>query len=334
MSKESLAWFHTLPNLRHSEYAVLHYLCRCHHKDCKDNFCFPSVTTIAKKVGRCVRTVQRTIRKLEEKNLIHRSSRAVNGRQTSNLYELNLNNKASFSLVKKRTEVFSRNKNVMGTPTKCHPLHLYIINKKLKHRTLSLVSPVDNFISKMEKHDKEQAMSAPEWKFVYNEPKKLPKSDVQIEIAFGEKIYQLSKADFKRLKTAYPTVDVESELKLAKSYYEAQHASERFFPFAYQKLNKWLSNSLRYNKNKQNKAHSASKIKTPYKEWSAKFKCLEAAVNGSEHHQKIIMDVPWLSEYVERKGGFKGVAHSLGMYPGKLEKDFLELYEAQKARID
>lgn len=60
---------------------------------CKSNeegICSPSVETIAIHCGVSVRTVQRVTKKLQEKNYIVMKKRYDNGRQSSNVYELNL----------------------------------------------------------------------------------------------------------------------------------------------------------------------------------------------------------------------------------------------------
>lgn len=70
-----------------SAYEKLIYLYLCRRADSEDRKSWPSIPTIAKECGVSVRTVQRTISSLQDKNLLTIVPRFVdNSAQSSNLY--------------------------------------------------------------------------------------------------------------------------------------------------------------------------------------------------------------------------------------------------------
>ena len=64
------------------------YTTLCGFADRKTRKCWPGVKTIAKKAGCCERAVQTSLKTLEERGLIERTPRFVNGRQTSSVYHI------------------------------------------------------------------------------------------------------------------------------------------------------------------------------------------------------------------------------------------------------
>jgi DnaD/phage-associated family protein len=76
-----------IDNLQLTTYEKMIYIVLVRHSN-EDSSCFPSILTISKKAGCSVATVKRTIKSLEEKLLIKKVTRKVEGKKenNSNLY--------------------------------------------------------------------------------------------------------------------------------------------------------------------------------------------------------------------------------------------------------
>jgi DnaD/phage-associated family protein len=76
-----------IDNLQLTTYEKMIYIVLVRHSN-EDSSCFPSILTISKKAGCSVATVKRTIKSLEEKLLIKKITRKVEGKKenNSNLY--------------------------------------------------------------------------------------------------------------------------------------------------------------------------------------------------------------------------------------------------------
>lgn len=76
-----------IDNLQLTTYEKMIYIVLVRHSN-EDSSCFPSILTISKKAGCSVATVKRTIKSLEEKLLIKKVNRKVEGKKenNSNLY--------------------------------------------------------------------------------------------------------------------------------------------------------------------------------------------------------------------------------------------------------
>ena len=83
---ELLNIIHSTCELTSKEVLVAQYFV---YKSNKQGECYPSVETIAAHCGVSERTVQRATKKLQEKNYITIEKRYVNGKQSSNMYQIN-----------------------------------------------------------------------------------------------------------------------------------------------------------------------------------------------------------------------------------------------------